>query len=155
MPNKTIYVKDESLWERAKAVAGADGLSAFIADAITDAIERKQSERGGFPLTTIPVVDGTVLYDLRFYGKSITSTLIGRGPDNANAVIEAFKTKGGRLVIVVREEASERAVDHRVYDRFEEFVEGDIFMQIPSEDRARFQEEIADAFEQNISIWID
>ena len=30
MANKTIYVKDDALWERAKAIGGKDGISGSI-----------------------------------------------------------------------------------------------------------------------------
>jgi hypothetical protein len=44
MPNKTIYIKDGDMWERAKTLAGKDGLSSVISEAIAEYVKRK--ERG-------------------------------------------------------------------------------------------------------------
>ncbi len=47
MPNKTIYVKDGDLWERAKKIAGKDGLSSAISEALTEYVTRKEKDALG------------------------------------------------------------------------------------------------------------
>src|SRR5437667_12348478 len=48
MPNKTIYVKDEKMWELAKKLAGKEGLSSVISEAIADYVSRRRREEKGF-----------------------------------------------------------------------------------------------------------
>ena len=48
MPNKTIYVKDEHLWDRARKLAGKDGLSGVIQEALAKFVEKKQRQSEGF-----------------------------------------------------------------------------------------------------------
>ncbi len=47
MPNKTIYVKDGDLWERAKKIAGKDGLSSVISEALAEYVTRKERDALG------------------------------------------------------------------------------------------------------------
>src|SRR6266498_2355954 len=48
MGNKTIYFRDDKLWERAKKLAGDEGISAVIQNALAEFVERKTRERDGF-----------------------------------------------------------------------------------------------------------
>src|ERR671912_440275 len=41
MANKTIYVKDDELWERAKQLVGKDGLSALLSEMLQNYVKRK------------------------------------------------------------------------------------------------------------------
>lgn len=44
MANKTIYVKDELLWEKAKKFAGDAAISGLIAEALREYVKRKEGE---------------------------------------------------------------------------------------------------------------
>jgi len=48
MPNKTIYVKDEHLWDHARKLAGKDGLSGVIQEALAKFVENKRRQDEGF-----------------------------------------------------------------------------------------------------------
>jgi hypothetical protein len=48
MPNKTIYVKDEHLWDQARQLAGKDGLSGVIQEALCKFVENKRRQSEGF-----------------------------------------------------------------------------------------------------------
>jgi len=48
MPNKTIYVKDERLWDQARTLAGKDGLSGVIQQALVKFVEGRRRESEGF-----------------------------------------------------------------------------------------------------------
>lgn len=42
---KTIYVRDEDLWDRAKALAGEDGLSGAISHLLSEWVEKQEAAR--------------------------------------------------------------------------------------------------------------
>lgn len=155
MGNKTIYVKDEALWERAKQLAGKEGLSALIGEALADFVERKEQENRGFTLHGIFVDEGPSGQFIRFYGRSLDSTLIGRGPDEPDAVAEVFQTKGAKLVLFLRDADSNQAYEHRTYDSLEELAEDKVFSHIPPDAREEFLESMAQSMGQNWSVWID
>jgi predicted CopG family antitoxin len=57
--NKTIYIRDEDepIWEKAKTIAGAKGLSSVIVESIKTYVERKEALAEGFERIEIAYSD--------------------------------------------------------------------------------------------------
>ena len=158
MGNKTIYVKDEALWKRARDIAGKAGLSAFIEEAVEEFVERKELENRGFSPQRI-YVQGDAFPEgqlVRFNGRRLGDTLLGGEPEQPYEIAEVFQTKGGKLVLVLRNADTNEAYEYRTYDSLEELrAEQDIFSAIPPGTREEFLESLADALGQKWSKWID
>ena len=157
MANKTIYIKDEALWERAKALAGKDGLSALIGRALADFLEQKDAESHGLSPQSIDIVDsyGGESETIRFWGKRLGDRLFGRGPDSPNGTAEVFQTKSGKLVLVLRDAVSFEAFEYRTFETPEELARDSQFAQIPPEARSDFEQSIAEAIGHKWATWID
>lgn len=93
---KTIYVKNEELWERAKSIAGVDGLSRLVEEALERMVTVKQLEQMGlkrFDLRVEPIHDFApdVRETLAFYGECLVD---GDWPS-----ISVYRTKGGKFIV--------------------------------------------------------
>lgn len=99
MGNKTIYVKDDELWNRAKALAGKDGLSGVIGQAIADYVVRREAAEAGFSRIRFEFEfpdDPERLEVVEFDG-----TRVGRlAVDSGNGAVEVYVTRAGTLVCV-------------------------------------------------------
>lgn len=102
MPNKTIYVKNEQLWEKAKKFAGETGLSALIAETLREYVERKDREvalRAG-EMTNVELRVGGPLHDdepyhrIGFIGRLLYDTDV-----EADWRCMVFETQSKRLLL--------------------------------------------------------
>lgn len=96
MAKKTIYVKNEELWEKAKSVAGEDGLSRLVEEAIERIVTAKQLQQQSldrFTLRVEPIHDFTpdTKETLAFDGEC----LVARGWPS----VSVYRTKGGRFIV--------------------------------------------------------
>lgn len=157
MANKTIYVRDEQLWERARELAGRDGLSAVISDALTEFVARREAEKKGFSLYHLEINGpySSETEEVRFWGKRLGDRLFGRGPDLGEGVAEVYQTKAGKLVLVLRDAVTLEAHEYRTFDTPEELARDGEFGQIPVEAREDFADAIAAAIGHRWATWID
>ena len=147
MGNKTIYVKDEALWDRAKELAGKEGFSAVIAQALADFVERKADEHRGLTDYRLPIGDELICWR----GRLLTSTVLGLGNQRAGE-LEVYQTKAGKLVVVAGDLAD--AFGYEVYETLEQFANsGGHLRDVP--DPEGFVEEVSEAMGQNPTVWID
>lgn len=102
MANRTIYVKDESLWEKAKHFAGDVGISGLIAQMLKEYVERKEREasvRAG-EMTKVELRVGGPLHEdepshrVAFIGRLLYDTDVEADPR-----CMVFETQSKRLVL--------------------------------------------------------
>lgn len=93
---KTIYVKNEELWERAKSIAGVDGLSRLVEAALEGVVTAKQLQQQGlerYNLRVEPILDFTpdVKETLAFDGECLVAR---EWPS-----VSVYRTKGGKFIV--------------------------------------------------------
>jgi len=109
MGNKTLYVKDEALWNRARELAGDEGLSGIVSDLLRDWVQRKETQRlapGSEEMQEIRLwVGGTEHEDPQNLGShyiALTGRLIadseGYSLDQVPRV-KVYETKARQLVV--------------------------------------------------------
>jgi hypothetical protein len=139
MPNKTIYVKDEGFWNRAKELAGKGGLSDLIERTLREFVER---EGHGFTLRVIRILGQR---EVRFYGRLLFEAPLDDPMFESDshhsehrAFGQVFQTKSGKLVAAVRDESKDR-LDGEVirsyrgywkYESFDEFAKNSDFFNV-------------------------
>ena len=110
MPNKTIYVRDDKLWEKAKKLATkeGEGLSGVISNALTrfvaEAQEKGQSD-STIRLLIIPPAQEGDPQKIAFVGHEIGSTQFPpQDPQyfGGDAVATVYKSVGGKFILTVR-----------------------------------------------------
>jgi hypothetical protein len=172
MANKTIYFKDDALWDRAKELAGKDGLSAMIQEALAQYVERKNLEAKGFKHFRLETAE----YDpvskklgtterIAFEGRELAmdEAVVPSGetePDGEPGyfvvAIAAYQTKADRLILT-RGEAGygEIITKYEVLSSLKEIRESDLLADVQGLDRARFLDEISSKLGEEWSVWID
>lgn len=172
MANKTIYFKDDALWERAKEFAGKDGLSAVIQEALAQYVERKNLEAKGFKQFRLETAE----YDpvskklgpterIAFEGRELAmdEAVVPSGDLDADGepgyfviAIAAYQTKEKRLILT-RGEAGygETITKYEVCSSLRKMRQSDILADLQGLDRARFLDEISSKLGEEWSVWID
>lgn len=144
MGNKTIYVKDEALWDRAKALAGKDGLSSLIAKALADYVASREQ---GFERYRFSVLgDQRIAFD----GKQVAAY-----PGDRNVpAFRVFMTRAGKLVVL--EDSGPPNGHYGVYDSVAELRDDELVYQIlESTDRAAFLDDLGKRVGQDDTRWIE
>jgi hypothetical protein len=156
VPTKTVYVKDETLWERAKALGGKDGLSAVIAEALASFVERKELEKDGFTPTTIYVDAPPITQTIRFFGRLLGETLMRATPDSTDFFVQVFQTQGKKLVLIISTPGSDDIADEaRIYESLADLAQDEDLIQVPPGQREPFLESLEKKLGMKSSvIWI-
>lgn len=167
MGNKTIYVKDEALWDRAKKLAGKDGLSSLIAEALEAYVNRKEAEQSGFKLFKFNVQELREMTDsgptfwlkeqVAFQGRQLgTAHLLNpTDPNYPYAQIDVYLTKGHKLVAVVTDEMLGVPTGYRVFNSPAELRSDELFADVEAESKAALFDKIAAELGERWSRWID
>lgn len=171
MANKTIYFKDDALWDRAKELAGKDGLSAVIQEALAKYVERKNLEAKGFKHFRLETAE----YDraskkfgaterIAFEGRELAmdEPLVPSGESESGSepysvvAIAAYQTKAKRLILT-RGEAGygETIAKYEVFSSLREMRQSALLADVHGLDRARFLDEISSKLGEEWSVWID
>ena len=113
MPNKTIYVADEKLWEQAKRLAGKDGLSSVVNSAIKNFVDEASGREQGFEKQLFEIFGDPHLSGptdvIGFEGKLLYSAnfdLVANPfqPDSSTPGVEAsiavYRTRSGKFVLL-------------------------------------------------------
>jgi hypothetical protein len=168
--NKTIYFRDGALWERAKELAGKEGLSAVIQDALAKYVERKDLEAKGIQ----PYRLHTGRYDasrhefgaierIAFIGRELVADELlvpNRDPDPETpyepVAFGAYQTKG-RRIILTRGEAGygEIITSYAMFPSVRELRDSDTLADLDPVDRARFLDRVSEQLGEDWSVWID
>lgn len=171
MANKTIYFKDDALWERAKQLAGKEGLSAVIQDALAKYVERKGLEAKG----NLPFRLHTGKFDraTKKYGAIERIAFIGRElaaieplvptlePDPGLApyepvAITAYQTKGRRLVLTRADVGlGEVITRYAVFSSLMDLRDSELLADLDGLDRARFLDQVSEQLGEDWSVLID
>ena len=171
MANKTIYFKDDALWDRAKELAGKDGLSAVIQEALAQYVERKNLEAKGFKRFRLETAE----YDpvskkfgtterIAFEGRELAmdEPLVPSGESDADGepysvvAIAAYQTKAKRLILTRGEaDYGEIITKYEVFSSLREMRQSDILADVQGLDRARFLDEISSKLGEEWSVRFD
>ena len=109
MPAKTLYVKDEQLWEKAKCLAGHQGFSRVIMQLLGKWVadkEREKAIRSGVAFTEIELwVGGGAHWDqcredpIKKDHKIVFTGRLLDSRDDAVPEVDVYQMKSGRLVV--------------------------------------------------------
>jgi len=170
--NKTIYFKDDALWERAKEVAGKEGLSAVIQDALAKYVERKDLEAKGiqpFRLHTAKYDHATKQYGtterIAFIGRELASDepLVPTSEPDPDpempfepVAITAYQTKKQRLVLTRSNvNYGEKITKYAVFSSVRELRDSEILADLDGVDRVKFLDRVSEQLGEDWSVWFD
>jgi hypothetical protein len=165
MSNRTVYVKDESLWEKAKKFAGETGISGVIAEALQKYVDRKERDtalRAG-ETTNVELRVGGRLHDdepahrIGFVGRLLYDTDVEADPR-----CMVFETQGKRLVLYKTNShpARDDGATYEVFSTYEELAKSrdarNNFWLIEEQGRPEHEgiREIAAKLGQEPLVWI-
>lgn len=153
MGNKTIYVKDEELWTRAKQLAGKDGLSAVIAAALAEYVRRKESEAVRYASVSLRYeaqdeADRSRI--VAFIGREIARQTV-RTP-LAEYEVVVHETKGGRFV--VHRGTDSHCDYYRAYESLQELAEDDAVASLGPDASSELMESLVEQIEPDATEWI-
>src|SRR3972149_9161601 len=108
MPNKTIYVKNEEIWNKAKAIAGreGEGLSGVIAEALAEFVKQHEVAAEGHVVHRFTVVHEDsegALERVAFAGREIGSRSFSAPDGQGTLIATVYATKGGKFVLTLGE----------------------------------------------------
>lgn len=180
MPTRTIYVKDEKLWKEAKKLAGNEGLSNVIGQALADFVKRKRAEADGFQRHRIAVglepsdepedfpeprhtdriaFEGkrilTGSYDLENAVDDWSKEMVVQGAESLEVSIDLFRTRGGKLVLTADTSGGEGVTHWKDYDSLASLSQDRIVQALRPADRAQLLDEISAAVGDDWARWID
>jgi len=105
MPNRTVYVKDEELWARAKGLAGKGGLSEVIEGLLKTYVADRNAEGKGFTRHSIEVYHGDgelptteSIERVSFYGRPLASESFPR-LGGGEVDLDLYQTQSGKFVL--------------------------------------------------------
>ena len=169
MGNKTIYFKDDDLWDRAKQLAGKETISAVIQDALARFVDEKRREAEGFTHHRLE----TGLRDLdsgrwgttervAFEGRQIAAHELGY-TDPADPqdnewphLFVVYLTRAGKLVLTIDSRAEENPIAHYgVYSSIRELADDSELKRADPIERAKFLDVISEKLGQDWAVWID
>jgi len=105
MGNKTIYVKDDELWTKAKKASGKEGVSRLIEKALQDFVAGKELDSAGFERISIEMNEYGGSDWIAFDGRRIDERDVFR--DGWGWEYTVYLTKGHQLVLVAKPDEGE------------------------------------------------
>jgi hypothetical protein len=152
--NKTIYVKDDELWDRVRERAGESGMSKVVAEALTVWLAKSDAEKAGNRQYRFQVADleGSGA-PIAFEGRKLVRTKAGA----KGGEIAVFLTKGGKLVVAKgRLEVPDTAIErYAVYDEIDEVAKDKSVSRLSASERAQFVEDLRKALGRDRTVWIE
>ena len=151
MPTKTLYVKDQQLWEKASRLAGHQGLSGVVAQLLAKWVadkEKQEAMKSGKEFTEIELWVGgntgpyaDIPHDqikedhkIVFVGRLIgSSTQYVTSANDLVPVVEVYQMKSGRLVVYKAYRDYSDATDqeyqatYKVFSNFEDLQQSSVF----------------------------
>lgn len=158
MPNKTIYIKDETLWQNAKKFAGKGGLSEVIADALRRFVADSEAKAAG---------QETFRFVVQFRGDDDFARVAFRGRlleskdlDSGSLNASVYETQGGSFVLVLGEEGPYNVSFHYAkYETLKEIAQDSELLELlrSESDAVSWINDVAikRAEEASAEIWID
>ena len=140
MPTKTLYVKDQQLWEKASRLAGHQGLSRVIMQLLAKWVEEEEMRKaakdgkeysevklwvgGGEHYRWHPedAIEGD--YNVAFTGRLVCSTeeigWLGEGVYGTRPVVEVYEMTDGRLVVYRAYDDARRGATFIIFSNFQD-----------------------------------
>jgi hypothetical protein len=120
VPNKTIYVRDEALWNKAKKIAEerGDGLSGVIASALARLVADEEAKEGGevHRILIVPMRGESADPErIGFVGKRLAeSELPSHYEGLAQLVATAYQTAASKIVVTLAEQGEHHPFTYAV-----------------------------------------
>lgn len=170
MPNKTIYVKDGEMWERAKKLAGKEGLSSVIGDAIAEYVKKKEKEEQGIKKFRLEVgfaesltsygstsritFDGYLLYEkeLPFFDEADRADDPNNCPVHPE-IVSVYKTVGGKLILTTKDDNG--ITNYSVHTNFFKLAQDPILSSALKPDLATFLDAVSEKIGEDWAIRIE
>lgn len=155
MGNRTIYMKDQVLWDRAKELAEKEGgLSGVIAEALAKFVEQKEAELRGLSLREFNLWTDDGVQVIKFYGKELFSNwALPSADDKPTSCADLFLTRADKWLVVLKDADTFKAFRYHLYERPEEMAASGVLGTIP--DREEFEAAIGQAHMDVWAKWID
>lgn len=110
--NRTIYLANDELWERAKTLAGRDGISTVIAKSLADFVGQRTADQASYQKFHFEIFgddEFSPVEVIGFEGRKILSGTFDlavspfeESDRGVEAVIEIYRTKLGTFVLLAR-----------------------------------------------------
>jgi len=151
--NKTIYVKNEELWETAKSLAGKAGLSGFIEEALEQLVAAKQLKQKGLKRFHVRLVEPDE------WGDDPTDEIRHIGFDGKRLVdrdeLSVYLTKVGKF-IVTDNRLDAGISGYRTYDQCVEVRKDEAITALEKDEQIRIWNSIVEGLPPDESFtWID
>jgi hypothetical protein len=151
MGNKTIYVKNEQLWEKAKSIAGKAGLSGLIEQALSGYVAEREREQQGLVRFYLNVEEvGGFKSRIGFDGKKLGSFQ----KSDFMLIVSVYQTKAGKFILT-NDDPDGTANDYRLFDSLDELTHDSLFEQLGPDESGEFAEQLANELGTTITQWID
>ncbi len=114
MPNRTIYIADADLptFEKAQKLAG-DNLSAAIAHALRNFVEREEAKQSGYEDITIKVGKGRPYLPQQFRGRLIARRRLNIANEARLLTMNVYQTARGRFAVYTKNQPNWSGWSHR------------------------------------------
>jgi hypothetical protein len=152
---RTVYVKNDELWETAKSVAGTAGLSNFVEEALQRLVTAKQLERKGVvrfefpfePLEGDPRRDPTFKERIGFEGQCLVDW----------GSVSVYLTKGGTFIVTRNACDAEGSIyDYHTHDQLSGVRRDPAIACLERDDQSRLWNVICEALPPSeVVTWID
>lgn len=169
--NRTIYVADDSLWEKAKTLAGREGLSSVIAKALADFVAQRTADQAACQKLHFEIFgddEDSPIEVIGFEGRQLLSGTydLAVSPFEADgrleAVIEIYRTKLGTFVLLATPATDERESRSRsAFDLYErhnsvrDLMSGHIVGCFAAVNRHELLTELTKGLGKDAVTWID
>ena len=153
--NKTIYVKNEELWETAKSIAGKAGLSGFVVEALERLVTAKQLEQKGFERFELPI---DPLEDDTHFDRNIKERLGFDGKRLADwGVLSVYRTKAGTFIVTDNRLDAEGSIcDYRTHDQTADLRNDRAIANLNQDDQSRLWDSLCEALPPpEVTTWIE
>ncbi len=171
MGNKTIYVSDDDIWEKAKKFAGKDGLSSVIARSLGDYVAARTAqdeamEKYHFEIIDLSEPDGPTAV-IGFEGTKLLSTsfnLIANpfvpSDNDIEADVEIYRTRLGTFVLLAEPTSTEPQsksvfATYETHRSLRELMSGTIVQCMLPPNRHELLTELTTRLGKDVVTWID
>jgi hypothetical protein len=170
--NKTIYFKDDDLWERARELAGKDGISAVIQAALSRFVSVKEQEAKGFGRIRLEAgfkdePEHSVHYGtterIAFDGLLLAEQVVpiaytdGSNDEAYEVQFRLYRTQGENLVFTVADVGDDLfgVSHHAVYRSLSALREDEHLQTADPVARAEFLDKCSAQLGEDWAVWID
>ena len=172
MPNKTIYVANEELWERAKKLAGNKGLSSVISQALADYVASRSAQDASLEKFhfEIGMYSDSPTEVIGFEGKQLISKTFDLAVNpfdqsdseirGIEAVIQIYRTRLGKFVLLARPtddqpESVGAFVTYESHSSVKDVMSGNVAACLHPPNRHELLQDLTNGLGKDAVTWID